>query len=113
MRKIDAYIRPAMADLVVDELRQLQVHGLSLFQGRGFGRHVKGKSPHYLDADVQLGFADLVKIEIVCADDQVSPIVQCILKVAHTGRHGDGKIFVSEIDLGWDIRTGQADGVIA
>ena len=108
MKRIDAYLRPAMADLVVDALRQLPVHGLSLFQGRGFGRHVAGRTPHYLDAEVHLGFAELVKIEIVCSDESVPSVVECIQKTAHTGRHGDGKVFVSPIDTGRDIRTGKA-----
>ena len=107
MKLITAYIQPFMSEKVTDALRTSGVHGVTILPCQGFGRMADDKkSPHYLEEDAVFGFAPKTKIEIVCLDDAVPDIVATIRQHAHTGRHGDGKIFVSDIDDALDIRTG-------
>lgn len=106
MKMIVAYIHSFMSEKVTDTLREKHVHGMTVLSCRGFGRLADGKTPHYLDQDVALGFGEKTKIEIVCPDAAVADIVRIIQESARTGRHGDGKIFVSEILEAVDIRTG-------
>lgn len=106
MKAIVAYIQPFMLEKVTDALRVKKVHGVTVVQCQGFGRWIEGKTPHYEDPAVELGFAPKAKIEIVCRDEDQMSIVQTIRENAHTGRHGDGKIFVTEVTTAIDIRTG-------
>lgn len=106
MKAIVAYFQPFMLEKVTDTLRMMKVHGVTVLQCQGFGRRIDGQTPHYEDPAVELGYAPKVKIEIVCRDDEAEGIVQAIRESAHTGRHGDGKIFVTEVTKAVDIRTG-------
>jgi len=106
MKAIVAYVQPFMLEKVTDALRAKEVHGVTVIQCQGFGRRTKGKTPHYEDEAVELGYAPKAKIEIVCRDEETQDIVQTIRESAHTGRHGDGKIFVSEVTQAVDVRTG-------
>lgn len=113
MKRITAYIQPCMADAVADALRNIRVHGLTMIRCHGFGRMIDAPAPHYADAADTLGFVDKTKLEIVCADADKDRIVAAIRVSAHTGRHGDGKIFVSTVDEATDIRTGDTgEGVV-
>lgn len=107
MKLITAYIRPFMQEKVVDALRTRRIHGATVIRCEGFGRQIDGTAPHYEDASVTLGYAPKTRIEIVCRDEEVQPIVRVIRETAHTGRHGDGKVFVSEVTTAVDILTGQ------
>ena len=95
-----------MLEKVTDALRAHKVRGLTVIRCEGFGRRVEGETPHYEDAAVALGYAPKAKLEIVCQDAEVRGIVQTIRESAHTGRHGDGKIFVTDVTEAVDIRTG-------
>lgn len=109
MKLITAYIQPFMAEKVTDALRAAKVHGVTFMPCQGFGRIAEGKVqvPHYLDEGTQLGFVQKTKLEIVCGEEETKGIIATIKDHAHTGHHGDGKIFVSTIDEVLDIRTGQ------
>ena len=106
MKSIVAYIQPFMLEKVADALRAGNIHGVTVIRCEGFGRRIDGKTPHYEDAAVELGYAPKVKIEIVCRNAEVPAIVQIIRDSAHTGRYGDGKIFVASVEEAVDIRTG-------
>lgn len=106
MRSIVAYIQPFMLEKVTDALRAKQVHGVTVIQCQGFGRRIDGKTPRYEDPAVELGYAPKAKIEIVCQDDEAQDIVRTIRENAHTGRPGDGKIFVYDVAQAVDVRTG-------
>lgn len=107
MRKIAAYIHDFMTEKVTDALRGGSVHGVTVIKCEGFGRTTAAKNGgRYLDEDVEMGFARKTKIEIICRDEESDGIIELIRQAAHTGRHGDGKIFVSEMADVVDIRSG-------
>ena len=106
MKAIVACVRPFMLEKVTDALRARKIHGVTVIRCEGFGRRIDGKTPHYEDAAVELGYAPKAKIEIVCRDEVAQGIVQTIRESAHTGRHGDGRIFVTEVTQAVDVRTG-------
>jgi nitrogen regulatory protein PII len=112
MKMIVAYIQTFMKDKATDALRISDVHGVTAVPCEGFGRKINGKEPRYEDTSIFLGYAPKCKIEIVCKDEDVESIVQTISKAAHTGRHGDGKIFVMDVMQAFDIRTGKKDEII-
>lgn len=107
MRKITAYIHDCMTDKVADALRDGNVHGVTVIKCEGFGRSASPEDGgSYLDSDVEIGFAPKTKIEIICRNEESDGVVEVIQQAAHTGRHGDGKIFVSAMLDAMDIRTG-------
>ncbi len=105
MKAIVAYVQPFMLEKVTDALRAKKIHGVTVIQCQGFGRRIEGKTPHYEDPAVELGYAPKAKIEVICRDEETHGIVQTIRESAHTGRHGDGKIFVTEVTQAMDVRT--------
>ncbi len=109
MKMIHAYIQPFMLEKVADALRDMHVRGLTASACRGFGQCSDQGSPHYLDkeVDAHLGFAAKAKIEILCQDAEAEDIVRAIQVNARTGRHGDGKIAVSDICSVTSIRSGE------
>jgi nitrogen regulatory protein PII len=106
MKIVIAYVQPFMLEKVTDALRANKIHGVTVIPCQGFGRRIDGSTPHYEDAAVELGYAPKARIEIVCRDEETRAIVRTIRESAHTGRHGDGKIFVTEVTQAVDIRTG-------
>jgi nitrogen regulatory protein P-II 1 len=106
MKTITAYVQPFMLEAVTDALRAGKIHGVTVLRCQGFGRRIEGKTPHYEDAAVELGYAPKARIEIICRDEEARQIMQTIRESAHTGRPGDGKIFVTEVAEAVDIRTG-------
>ena len=108
MKAIVAYVQPFMLEKVTDALRARKIHGVTVIRCEGFGRRIDGKAPHYEDAAVEFGYAPKAKIEIVCRDEETQDIVQTIRENAHTGRPGDGKLFVTEVTCAIDVRTGAA-----
>ena len=108
MRLLTAYIHDFMTEKVTDALRTANIHGVTVIKCEGFGRLASdGDRGHYQDSDVELGFAVKTKIEIVCRDEESDGIVDLIRQTAHTGHHGDGKIFVSLVTQAVSIRTGE------
>jgi nitrogen regulatory protein PII len=113
MKMITAYVQEFMCEKVTDALREAHVHGITVVPCMGFGEQSEGASHRYLDKTVCAGFSPKMKLEIVCADDDESAICGTIRDAANTGKHGDGKIFVSDMSKAMAIRTGEVgDGVL-
>ncbi len=111
MKKIEAIIKPFKLDDVREALSDIGVTGMTVSEVKGFGRQ-KGHTELYRGAEYVVDFLPKVKMEIVLADDQVDACIEAITKAAHTGRIGDGKIFVSPRERAIRIRTGE-DGEAA
>ena len=106
MKKIEAVIKPFKLDEVKEALQELGVQGMTVLEAKGYGRQ-KGHTELYRGAEYVVDFLPKVKIEVVLADDMVEQAVEAIRKAAQTGRIGDGKIFVSNIEGAIRIRTGE------
>ncbi|MBT4763119.1 MAG: P-II family nitrogen regulator [Bdellovibrionaceae bacterium] len=108
MKKIEAIIKPFKLDDVVDALSEIGVEGVSVTEIKGFGRQ-KGRTEIYKGAEYVVDFLPKVKIEVVVTDGLAGPVSETIQKVAHTGKIGDGKIFILPIESVIRIRTGERD----
>jgi nitrogen regulatory protein P-II 1 len=106
MKKIEAIIKPFRLDEVKDALTELGVQGITLIEAKGFGRQ-KGHTELYRGAEYVVDFIPKIKIEIVVKDTVAEAAVEAIMKTARTGKVGDGKIFISNIDEAIRIRTGE------
>ena len=106
MKKIEAVIKPFKLDEVREALSELGVNGLTVTEVKGFGRQ-KGHTELYRGAEYVVDFLPKIKIELVLTDEMVEPAMEAIIKAAHTGKIGDGKIFVSSIEQVVRIRTGE------
>lgn len=107
MKKIEAVIKPFKLDEVREALSEIGVSGLTVTEVKGFGRQ-KGHTELYRGAEYVVDFLPKVKIEIVVADDAVEGAIESIIKAARTGKIGDGKIFVFDLEQAIRIRTGEA-----
>ncbi len=108
MKKIEAIIKPFKLDDVREALADINVTGMTVTEVKGFGRQ-KGHTELYRGAEYMVDFLPKVKLEIVVADDQVERCVEAIMQTAQTGRIGDGKIFVFDVERVVRIRTGEED----
>ena len=108
MKKIEAIIKPFKLDDVVDALSEIGVEGVSVTEIRGFGRQ-KGRTEIYKGAEYVVDFLPKVKLEIVLPDHLCAPALTAIQKTARTGKIGDGKIFVFNVEQVVRIRTGEKD----
>jgi nitrogen regulatory protein P-II 1 len=108
VKKIEAVIKPFKLDEVKEALNEVGVSGMTATEAKGFGRQ-KGHTELYRGAEYVVDFLPKVKLEVVVDDDQVDRVVEAITNAARTGRIGDGKIFVSTIDMAVRIRTGERD----
>ena len=106
MKKIEAIIKPFKLDEVREALSEIGVTGLTVTEVKGFGRQ-KGHTELYRGAEYVVDFLPKVKIEIVVSDDIVETAIDAIVKAAHTGKIGDGKIFVTNVEQVVRIRTGE------
>ena len=106
MKKIEAIVKPFKLDEVKDALRKVGVQGMTVSEVKGFGRQ-KGHTELYRGAEYIVDFLPKVMIQLVAEDSQVQPIVEAILKAAKTGKIGDGKIFISNLEEVVRIRTGE------
>lgn len=104
MKLVTAIIKPFKLDDVREALTPLGVQGLTVTEIRGFGRQ-KGQTEIYRGAEYHVSFLPKVKIEIAVSDALVDEVVETILASAHTGKIGDGKIFVAPLDSVIRIRT--------
>ncbi|MEN2494651.1 MAG: Nitrogen regulatory protein P-II [Hyphomicrobiaceae bacterium hypho_1] len=109
MKKIEAIIKPFKLDEVKEALQEVGLQGITVIEAKGFGRQ-KGHTELYRGAEYVVDFLPKVKIEIVVDDDQVKRALVAIEKAAKTGRIGDGKMFVSNIEDAVRIRTGETGG---
>jgi nitrogen regulatory protein PII len=107
MKRIEAIIKPFKLDDVKAALSEINVQGLTVIEVRGFGRQ-RGHSELHRGVEYLSAFVAKLKIEVVVPSDQVDRVTEAILKSAHTGRIGDGKIFVWEVEKAIRIRTGES-----
>ena len=108
MKKIEAIIKPFKLDDVVDALSEVGIEGVTVSEVRGFGRQ-KGRTEIYKGAEYVVDFLPKIKLEIVVPAGICEAAVEAIKKAAHTGKIGDGKIFVYSIEQAVRIRTGDRD----
>lgn len=105
MKEIKAYIQPFMLQKVTDALHAIHIRGMSVNEIKGFGKEKDEGFPQDSKADC-VEFTPKVKLEIVCEDSEVDQIAKTIKEFAHTGRRGDGKIFITAMETAISIRTG-------
>ncbi|MFM8991355.1 MAG: P-II family nitrogen regulator [Alphaproteobacteria bacterium] len=106
MKKIEAIIKPFKLDEVKDALHEIGLKGITVVEAKGFGRQ-KGHTELYRGAEYVVDFLPKVKIEVVIEDALVERAIEAIQKAAHTGRIGDGTIFVTNVEEAIRIRTGE------
>ncbi len=106
MKKIEAIIKPFKLDEVKEALHEVGLQGITVVEAKGFGRQ-KGHTELYRGAEYVVDFLPKVKVEVVCDEDLVERAVEAIVNAARTGRIGDGKIFVSQVEEVIRIRTGE------
>ena len=106
MKLITAIIKPFKLDEVREALTPLGIQGLTVSEVKGFGRQ-KGQTEIYRGAEYMVNFLPKVKIEVAVNDDIAQRVVETLQSAAHTGKIGDGKIFVAELGQAVRIRTGE------
>ncbi len=106
MKLVMAVIKPFKLDDVREALNELGVQGLTASEVKGYGRQ-KGQTEIYRGAEYAVSFLPKVKVEVVVDDNQIDSIVEVIAKAANTGRIGDGKVFVIDVQSAMRIRTGE------
>jgi nitrogen regulatory protein P-II 1 len=106
MKKIEAIIKPFKLDEVREALSEIGITGLTVTEVKGFGRQ-KGHTELYRGAEYVVDFLPKIKIEVVVNDDRVEAAIEATVKAAHTGKIGDGKIFVMPVEQVIRIRTGE------
>lgn len=108
MKLITAIIKPFKLDDVRESLGEIGVEGLTISEVKGFGRQ-KGHTELYRGAEYSVDFLPKVKVEICIQDDLVERTIETIVESARTGKIGDGKIFVTNVEQAVRIRTGETD----
>ena len=108
MKKIEAVIKPFKLEDVKDALAEIGITGMTVSEVKGYGRQ-KGHSELYRGAEYVVDFLPKIKMEMVVDDDMVDQVVNTVVESARTGKIGDGKIFISDIDRIIRIRTGETD----
>ena len=109
MKKIEAIIKPFKLDDVKDALHDVGVSGITVTEVKGFGRQ-KGHTELYRGAEYVVDFLPKIKIEVAVTDELLERVVDAIQRSANSGKIGDGKIFVWQLDQVVRIRTGELDG---
>jgi nitrogen regulatory protein P-II 1 len=106
MKKIEAIIKPFKLTEVKDALHEVGVTGMTVTEVKGFGRQ-KGHTEIYRGSEYTVDFLPKIKLEMILPDPQVQTAVEAIIKAAHTGKIGDGKIFVFPVESAIRIRTSE------
>ena len=106
MKKIEAMIKPFKLDDVRESLSDIGISGMTITEVRGFGRQ-KGHTELYRGAEYMVEFLPKVKLEVVVPDELVDQCIEAIIETAQTGKIGDGKIFVYNVERAIRIRTGE------
>ena len=106
MKKIEAIIRPHLLENVKDALQALGVQGMTISEVKGFGRQ-KGHTEVYRGSEYKVEFVPKIKVELVVDDEIAENAIESIGKAARTGKFGDGKIFVFNVEEAIRIRTGE------
>ena len=104
MKKIEAIIKPFKLEEVKDALAEMGVEGMTVTEVKGFGRQ-KGHTEIYRGSEYTVDFLPKIKVEVVLGDAQIEAAVAAIVKAAKTGKIGDGKVFVSDVNEAIRIRT--------
>ena len=104
MKKIEAIIKPFKLNEVKEALAELGIAGMTVIEVKGFGRQ-KGHKEIYRGSEYTIDFTPKTKLEVVVADDQVEAAIRAIVETAKTGKIGDGKVFVSNVEEAIRIRT--------
>ena len=108
MKMITAVIKPSRLDAVLDAVTEAGASGLTVTEVRGYGRQ-KGKTEVYRGAEYEVKLLPKVKLEIAVSSDMADGVVEAVIRAANTGKIGDGKIFVMDLDTAIRIRTGETD----
>ncbi len=108
MKKVEAIIKPFKLDDVKDALNEIGITGMTISEVKGYGRQ-KGHKEIYRGAEYVVDFIPKVKLEIIVEAEKVSQVVEKIRESAHTGKIGDGKIFVLPVEEVIRVRTGERD----
>jgi len=108
MKRVEAVIKPFKLEDVKDALAEIGVTGMTVSEVKGYGRQ-KGHSELYRGAEYVVDFLPKIKMEMVVAEDMVEQTTNTIVEAARTGKIGDGKIFISDIEKIIRIRTGEED----
>ena len=106
MKKIEAIIKPFKLEDVKEKLAEIDIKGLTVTEIKGYGRQ-KGHTELYRGAEYSIDFLPKIKIEVVVTDDKVESVIDTVTDAAKTGKIGDGKIFVTEVESVVRIRTGE------
>ena len=106
MKKVEAIIKPFKLEEVKDALSKIGVSGLTVFEVKGFGRQ-KGHSELYRGAEYVVDFLPKIKLEFIINEEILEEVIETIKSAAYTGKIGDGKIFISNIEEIIRIRTGE------
>lgn len=106
MKKIEAIIKPFKLEEVKEALAEIGVQGMTVTEVKGFGRQ-KGHSEIYRGSEYTVDFLPKVKIEVVAEDGDAQSIAETIVRNAHTGKIGDGKVFILPVEEAIRIRTGE------
>jgi len=106
MKKIEAIIKPFKLDEVKDALNGIGIKGMTVTEVKGYGRQ-KGHTEIYRGAEYVVDFIPKIKLDIIVQDEQVDQVIDTIIKVARTGKIGDGKIFVLPVERVVRVRTGE------
>ncbi|AXR08528.1 P-II family nitrogen regulator [Salinimonas sediminis] len=108
MKKIEAIIKPFKMDDVREALADVGIAGMTVTEVKGFGRQ-KGHTELYRGAEYQVDFLPKIKLEIIIGDELVEQAVEAIQQAANTGKIGDGKVFVYNVESALRIRTGETN----
>ena len=108
MKMITAIIKPSRLDAVLDAVTEAGASGITVTEVRGYGRQ-KGKTEVYRGAEYAVKLLPKVKLEIAVPSDVVQPVMEAIQRAANTGKIGDGKVFVVDLETALRIRTGERD----
>jgi nitrogen regulatory protein P-II 2 len=108
MKMIVAVIKPSRLDAVLDAVTEAGASGLTVTEVRGYGRQ-KGKTEVYRGAEYEVKLLPKVKLEIAVSNDMETAVVEALTRAANTGKIGDGKIFVMDLEQAIRIRTGERD----
>lgn len=112
MKLVTAIVKPFRLDDVRNALSEVGIQGMTVSEVKGFGRQ-RGHTELYRGAEYVVDFLPKAKIEVAVADDIVDQIIEAIINSARTGKVGDGKIFVTQLEQVWRIRTGETgDGAL-
>jgi len=106
MKLVTAVIKPFKVEDVKEALKDVGVQGMTVIESRGFGRQ-RGHTEVYRGAEYQVDFVPKVRVEVLVDDGEVEGIIDAIVKAARTGKIGDGKIWVTDVDRVQRIRTGE------